>query len=57
MEEEFFFLYHLRRSRREFLSYPINERKWIIARFTQQKEKEHEAMKKATSKKKGTITQ
>jgi hypothetical protein len=51
MEEQFFFRYHLRASREEFRSYPINERKWMIARFIEQKEKEHEAMEKAKKKK------
>ena len=39
MEEQFFFKYHLKCSREEFRSYPINERKWMIARFVNQKEK------------------
>jgi hypothetical protein len=51
MEEQFFFRYHLRASRKEFRTYPINERKWMIARFIQQKEKENEAMEKAKKKK------
>ena len=51
MEEQFFFLYHLRRSREEFMKYPILERKWLIERFITQKEKEHEAMEKARKKK------
>jgi hypothetical protein len=51
MEEQFFFKYNLKCSRDEFLSYPINERKWMIHRFLQQKDKEHEAMEKARKKK------
>ena len=42
MEEMFFFMYHMRQSRDEFLSLPINERKWMIDRFIRQKEKENE---------------
>jgi hypothetical protein len=47
MDEEFFFLYHLKVSRKEFLQYPINERKYIIAKFIEQREKENEYMEKA----------
>ena len=50
MEEMFFFMYHLRQSREEFLSLPINERKWMIDRFIKQKEKENEAMETARRK-------
>lgn len=47
MDEEFFFLYHLKVGRKEFLQYPINERKYIIAKFIEQREKENEHMEKA----------
>lgn len=47
MDEEFFFLYHLHVSRRDFLQYPVNERKYIIAKFIEQREKENEYMEKA----------
>ena len=50
MEEFFFFLYHLRQSREQFMSLSINERKWIISRFIQQKDKENEAMEAARRK-------
>jgi hypothetical protein len=50
MEEMFFFMYHMRQSRDEFLSLPINERKWMIDRFIKQKEKENEAMEAARKK-------
>jgi len=50
MEEMFFFIYHLRQSRENFLALPINERKWIISRFIQQKERENEAMEAARKK-------
>lgn len=52
MEEEFFFLYHLRRSRQEFWNYPINHRKWLINRFIEQKEKENAEIEKARRGKK-----
>lgn len=47
MDEEFFFLYHLKVGRREFLQYPVNERKYIISKFIEQREKENEYMEKA----------
>jgi len=50
MDEQFFFLYHLNTSRTDFLKYPINERKYLIHRFIEQKEKESEYMKKARNK-------
>lgn len=50
MEEMFFFMYHLRQSRESFLALPINERKWMISRFIDQKEKENEAMESARKK-------
>ena len=51
MEEQFFFKYHLRMSRKEFRSYPIDERKWMISRFILQREKENQQMKAARKKK------
>ncbi len=50
MEELFFFMYHMKQSRNEFMCLPINERKWLIERFIQQKEKENEAMESARKK-------
>jgi hypothetical protein len=47
MDEQFFFLYHLQVGRREFLQYPINERKYLIKKFIDQKEKENEYIEKA----------
>jgi hypothetical protein len=47
MEEEFFFMYHLHMPPSETLMMPVNERKWYVHRFIQQKEKENEAMEKA----------
>lgn len=37
--------------RHEFRTYPINERKWMVARFLQQKEKEEEYLNKIRNKK------
>lgn len=51
MEEQFFFTYHLQRSRDEFRRYPINERKWMIARFLEQKEREEKYIEQAKKKK------
>lgn len=50
MEEVFFFMYHLNLSRDAFMCLPINERKWLIERFIQQKEKENEALESAKRK-------
>lgn len=50
MEELFFFMYHMRQSRSNFMSLPINERKWLIERFIKQKEKENEAIEAARKK-------
>jgi hypothetical protein len=50
MEELFFFMYFMRQSRADFMSLPINERKWLIDRFVKQKEKENEAMEAARKK-------
>ena len=47
MDEQFFFLYHLHVVRDDFYRYPINERRYLIAKFIQQKEKEHEYIEKA----------
>jgi hypothetical protein len=54
VEEIFFYTYHLRQDRETTLRMPINERKWTIERFIQQKNRENEAMeaaRKKTSKK------
>jgi hypothetical protein len=47
MEEVFFFMYHMHIDRKSCMSLPINERKWIIERFIQQKERENEALESA----------
>lgn len=52
MEEVFFFQYHLHMGRFECMSMPVYERKWLIRRFIEQKEKENEAMEAAKKKKK-----
>ena len=57
MEEIFFFQYHLHMSRAEAFNMPVHERKWLIDRFIEQKQKENSAMedarRKAKRKKKG----
>lgn len=40
----------MRQSRENFMSLPINERKWLVNRFIEQKEKENEAMESARRK-------
>lgn len=50
MEELFFFMYHMRQSRDNFMSLPINQRRWLIDRFVKQKEKENQAMEAAKRK-------
>jgi hypothetical protein len=50
MEEIFFFLYHLHLSRDNCMALPINERKWMIERFIQQKERENQAIEAAKRK-------
>lgn len=51
MEEKFFFLYHLHMFPEEAMDMPIHERKWIIQRFIQQKQKEADAIEKSRKKK------
>jgi hypothetical protein len=51
MDEQFFFLYHLHVTRSEFMQYPIHERKYLIKKFIDQKEKENEYIEKAKQKK------
>lgn len=50
MDEQFFFLYHLKVGRKEFLGYPINERKYMINKFIEQRERENEHIEKARKK-------
>lgn len=50
MEELFLFHYHMHMSRADALSMPVFERKWVLNRFVEQKEKENEAMDKARKK-------
>ncbi len=40
----------MKQSRENFMTLPINERKWLIERFIQQKEKENEALEAARKK-------
>lgn len=44
MEEKFFFLYHMRLPPGLAMGLRINERKWYIHKFIQQKERENAAM-------------
>jgi hypothetical protein len=50
MEETWFFMYHLNRSRKDVMQMPINERKWLVERFIQQKERENEPLEAAKRK-------
>jgi hypothetical protein len=47
MEELFFFQYHMHMSKRDCMTLPVHERKWIIQRFIRQKQRESEAIEKA----------
>lgn len=49
-EEIFFFQYHMKLPMHNSMSLPIKFRKWMIDRYIQQKEKEHEAMEAARKK-------
>lgn len=40
----------MRQSRDNFMTLPINERKWLIDKFIKQKEKENEAIEAAKRK-------
>ena len=48
MEEKFFFQYHMHCD--SSMRMPVNERKWMIERFIQQKERENQAIQAARSK-------
>ncbi len=52
MEELFFFQYHMHMSKQDCMSLPVHERKWLIQRFIQQKQKENEAIERAKKAKK-----
>jgi hypothetical protein len=47
MDEMFFFLYHLRVQKQDFMQLAIAERKYIIDKFVDQKTKEREDQEKA----------
>lgn len=51
MEELFFFQYHMRMSKKDSMTLPVHERKWIIQRFIEQKKKEADALEKARKSK------
>jgi hypothetical protein len=44
MEEKFFFLYQMKLWPEACMRLPVNERKWMIRRFTVQKNRESEAI-------------
>lgn len=50
MEEKFFFQYHLHMDWDRSMQLAIYERKWMIDRFIQQKEKENAAIQSAKRK-------
>ena len=50
MEEQFNFMYHLQMPPSVSMGMPVYERKWMINRFMEQKEKEHQAMEAARKK-------
>jgi hypothetical protein len=52
MEELFFFFYHLGVNKRDCMTLPVHERKWILQRFISQKSKENDALEKAKKAKK-----
>lgn len=47
MDERFFFLYHMKVDENVFMRWPVYERRWMIERFIQQKNKENEAIEEA----------
>jgi len=52
MEELFFFQYHMHMSKQDSMSLPVHERKWMIQRFIEQKQRENEEIEKARKAKK-----
>ena len=52
MEDVFFLEYHLHQQRSTILKMPINERKWMVERFIQQRTRENEAVEAARRRKK-----
>lgn len=50
MEEKWFFLYHMKLDTQKSMQLPINERKWLIEKFIQQKEKENQAIEASKRK-------
>lgn len=51
MEDKFFFMYNMRLPPALAMSLPINERKWHMHRFVQQKERENAEIEKSRKKK------
>ena len=54
LEEIFFFYNYLHQPKSECMSLPIYERKWIINKFIEEKEKENAAMESAKRKAKNS---
>ena len=52
MDEIFFFMYHLHMPPDKSMSLPVYERKWLINKFVEQKEKENEAIENSNKKRK-----
>ena len=50
MDEVFFFMYHLHMPPGQSMALPVYERKWLVNRFIEQKEKEHQAIEAAKKK-------
>jgi hypothetical protein len=48
MDELFFFLYHMHVKKQDFMQLTIAERKYLIDKFVEQKEKEREAYERAS---------
>jgi len=53
MEEVFFLQYYLHQDRNITMSMPINERKWMIHKLIEVKQKENDEIEKASKKHKG----
>lgn len=52
MEDVFFLEYHLHQQRTTILQMPINERKWMVERFVQQRNRENEQVEASRRRKK-----
>jgi len=52
MDEIFFFLYHLHVNKQDFMQFTIAERRYLVEKFIDQKQKEREEQEKEFRKKK-----